>query len=282
MTFAGRIPSQILTGTVQRLTTVNSNFTDKEETMTTESGDMKLLGNFRKLIDHVSAETNYKPANADLKPSALEAQYTAASAATQDVPAKMASYKSALNDRQSSYDNLDPIVMRARNMLKASGADKSTLDNAETHVRKLLGRRKSAKPKPAAPTATGGATSPATETPATHSASQLSFENRSGNLDSFVEVVAGVADYKPNEADLKVTALRALSSDLKTKNNAVSTAFVPLSQARGARDELLYGKEDSVVSTAQLVKAYVSAAFGTQSQLYKEIKGLKFERPNKK
>lgn len=96
--------------------------------MNSESGDMKLLGNFRKLIDHVSAETNYKPANADLKPPALEAQYTAALAATQDVPAKMAGYKSALSDRQSTYDDLDPIVMRSRNMLKASGADKSTLD----------------------------------------------------------------------------------------------------------------------------------------------------------
>ena len=27
--------------------------------MPTESGDMKLLGNFRKLIDHVSGETTY-------------------------------------------------------------------------------------------------------------------------------------------------------------------------------------------------------------------------------
>lgn len=249
--------------------------------MPTESGDMKLLGNFRQLINHVSAETNYKPANADLKPAALEAQYTAALAVVEDVPAKMAGYKASINDRQSTYDDLDPVVMRSRNMLKASGADKNTLDNAETHVRKLLGRRKSAKPKPAAATATGGANPPATETAATHSASQLSFENRAGNLDAFIEVVAGVADYKPNEADLKVTALRALSSDLKTKNNAVSTAFVPLSQARGARDQLLYGKEDSVASTAQLVKAYVSAAFGTRSQLYKEIKGLRFKTPNR-
>jgi hypothetical protein len=276
----GVLAPQILAATVQKLTTVNSNFTRKEMTMNSESGDMKLLGNFRKLINHVSAETNYKPANADLKPPALEAQYTTALAATQDVPAKMAGYKSALSDRQATYDDLDPIVMRSRNMLKASGADKSTLDNAETHVRKILGRRK-AKPKSAGETALDGANPPATETPAKHSTSQLSFENRAGNLDAFIEVVAGVADYKPNEADLKVTALRTLSNDLKSKNNAVSTAFVPLSQARGARDQLLYGKEDSVASTAQLVKAYVAAAFGTGSQLYKEIKGLKFVRAPK-
>ena len=35
--------------------------------MPTESGDMKLLGNFRKLIDHVSGETTYKPSNDILK-----------------------------------------------------------------------------------------------------------------------------------------------------------------------------------------------------------------------
>src|SRR5258708_8855124 len=185
-------------------------------TMPTESGDMKLLGNFRKLIDHVSGETTYKPSNNDLKATALEAQYTAAQAATQDVPAKMASYKAAINDRQSAYDALDPIVMRARNMLKASGADKNTLDNAETHVRKLLGRRKSAKPKADPNAAPADPKTPTPAAAATHSASQLSFDNNAGNLDAFIEVLAGLTDYKPNETDLKLTALRALSNDLKS------------------------------------------------------------------
>jgi hypothetical protein len=171
--------------------------------------------------------------------------------------------------------------MRARNMLKASGADKAVLANAETHVRKLLGRRKSPKGKAQPAAAKDAANTPAVAAGKNHSTSQLSFENKVGNLDALIEVVAGVPDYKPNEADLKVTALRALSNDLKSKNNAVSAAFVPLSQARGARDQLLYGKEDSIVATAQVVKAYVSAAFGNRSQLYKEIKGLKFDRARK-
>jgi hypothetical protein len=36
------------------------------------------------------------------------------------------------------------------------------------------------------------------------------------------------------------------------------------------------------VNTALLVKTYVRAAFGQDSQLYKAIKGLKFERQGKK
>ena len=163
--------------------------------MPTESGDMKLLGNFRNLVDFVTAETGFKPANDKIKSAALEAQYTTALSAAGDVPAKTAPHKAALNDRQSAYDALDPIVMRARNMLKASGADKSTLANAETHVRKLLGRRKSpnAKPDPKAPK--DGPNTNAVEAGTNHSTSQLSFDNKVGNLDALIEVVAGVPDY---------------------------------------------------------------------------------------
>ena len=37
--------------------------------MPNESGDLKLLANFRKLIDLVSADTDFKPSNAALKPT---------------------------------------------------------------------------------------------------------------------------------------------------------------------------------------------------------------------
>ena len=48
--------------------------------MSTESGDNKLIGNFRKLIDEVSADPDYDPSNDKLKIPALESQYTAGAA----------------------------------------------------------------------------------------------------------------------------------------------------------------------------------------------------------
>jgi hypothetical protein len=93
--------------------------------------------------------------------------------------------------------------------------------------------------------------------------------------------LSNITLYKPNENDLKIASLQAFAAELKAANDAVSTNFVPLSQARSVRDEVLYTGEDSVVNTALLVKAYVSAAFGTQSGIYKNIKGLQFKRPNK-
>jgi hypothetical protein len=253
------------------LTTVSSNFTE-EKTMSTESGDNKLIGNFRKLIDEVSAEPAYDPANDDLKTTTLEAQYTAADAAVNAVNASRAPNKLAITDREDTFAGLRPLAVRSRNFLKASGAPAGVVDDAETFIRKLAGGRKSPKAKddPKTPK------DESKEGAGSGSASQMSYDNQVGNFESYIEIVKNVSTYKPNEADLKITALSAFAADLTAKSNAVSTTSAALNQARGKRDQLLYLADDSIVNTAKLAKAYVQAALGSQSQLFKKIKGLKF------
>lgn len=242
--------------------------------MPTESGDLKLLGNYRKLIDHVSADANYKPANPSIAIPALETHFAAAVASVDDVAAKNAPSKIAINDRQAAYEPLSSLMQRSFNMLKASGASKATLDDAQTNLRKVTGVRRSAKIKDDPAT-------PAVEGDKQHSASQMSFDNRRGNVSAYVAILANVPSYNPNENELKVSSLQALVADLDAKNTAVSQTFVPLSQAGGVRDGLLYLNDESVVNRAALVKAYVQAAFGRDSQLYKAIKGLDFKRQNR-
>lgn len=77
---------------------------------------------------------------------------------------------------------------------------------------------------------------------------------------------------------MKIAALEAFADELDAKNNAVITTGVALAQARTLRDQLLYTNPDSVVNNALLVKAYVKGAFGSDSALYKQIKGLEFSR----
>lgn len=110
--------------------------------MAHESGDMKLLGNFRKLIDFVSAESNYQPSNSSLTIPSLETLYTNSVSAVNDLPAKLAPNKVAVNERQIAFDALAPLVRRSRNLLKASGASQELIKDAETFVRKLTGTRK--------------------------------------------------------------------------------------------------------------------------------------------
>lgn len=242
--------------------------------MSTESGDKKVLGNFRTLIDEVSAEPNYNPANTKIKLPALNAQHTAADDAVDAVGSALAPNKLAITDRETVFGDLRALAVRSRNFLKASGASKEVAADAEQFVRKLSGGTKKGKTKATA--AGDGQPAPA-DTSGTRSSSQLSYDNQVGHFRSYIEIVKNVSQYNPNEADLKVTALTAYADDLDAKSNAVSTTSAALTQARGTRDRLLYLDEDSVVNTAKLVKNYVQAALGSDSQLYKKIKGLKFD-----
>jgi hypothetical protein len=242
--------------------------------MATESGDAKLLGNFSKLIEFVSVNLDYNPANPSLKVPALNAQKAAAVNVVADIGAKEAPYKAAVNERQEGFEGLAPTVSRAGNMFKASGAGQKSQDDLRTVSCKITGRRKTAKVKDDPNTPQG-------EAMKTHSVSQLSYENIAGNFVDLIATLKTVPAYAPNEANLTTAGLTALANDLKAKNDAVSAAFAPVSAARGLRDELLYLNEDCMVNIALLVKAYVRAILGPGSQLFKSIKGLEFKRSKK-
>jgi hypothetical protein len=120
-------------------------FNNKEAAMPSEAGDMKLLGNFRKLVDQVSADSTYNPSNASLAKSALEAQHAAAFAAVEAVSTKLAPNKIAISEREKAFAALAKLVTSSRNVLKATGVSSEVLADAETFVRKLTGTRKAPK-----------------------------------------------------------------------------------------------------------------------------------------
>ncbi|HXI23042.1 MAG TPA: hypothetical protein VNG71_04135 [Pyrinomonadaceae bacterium] len=91
--------------------------------MANEAGDMKTLGNFSKLIELVSVNADYNPANQALTVASLNAKKTAGYAAVSDVGAKQSPSKAAINDRQVEFEDLRPVVTRAGNVLRASTAD---------------------------------------------------------------------------------------------------------------------------------------------------------------
>ena len=104
----------------------------------------------------------------------------------------------------------------------------------------------------------------------------MSFVSRIDNLDKLIKLLTSVTAYAPNEADLKVTALTTLLTDLKAKNTAVITAEAPLTNARIARNDVLYKPGTGVVDTSVDVKTYVKSVFGATSPQYKTISGLTF------
>lgn len=242
--------------------------------MPNETGDMKILGNFRRLIDLVKNKPAYQPSNRLLEVENLENSLSQAIAAVDDIGVKIAPSKFAIDARQNSYAEALSLVRNSRNILKASGASKATIEDADTFARKTLGLRKSKK-KTDDPNTTSN------EASQNHSASQQSYDAILGNFRSFTEILKNEPLYNPNETKYQTATLESKANDLETKNNAVSTAFVPLNSARSNRDNLLYTGENSLCDLAAMVKAYTKALFGASSSEYKAINALSFRRANK-
>lgn len=198
---------------------------------------MKVLSNYRKLIDLVSAEPNYAPPNQKITVAALNTHHTASLAAAEDVPAKMGPNKVAITERQLAYDDLPERVTRPGKVLQGAGVAKEVAADLDTSKNKVLGRRKTPKVKDDPNTPAGKGT-------ANHSASQTSFANQRGNFRAFLAVLGAIPEYEPNDPSLKLPALTAFADELEAKDNAVNTTFVPLSQARGVRDGMLYLNDD--------------------------------------
>jgi hypothetical protein len=238
---------------------------------TNESGDMKILGCFRRLLDLISAETAYNPSNPWLKIEFLNSKLLEAENAVKQINVHLAPSKAVINSRQTLFSDTVSLVRRSRNMLKSVGVPTKTLEDSDTFSRKILGLRKSKAKEPTSATPTAEATR-------NHSASQQSYEAILGNFRGLIEIYKNEPLYKPHEEDFKVNRLMALAEEMEGKNKAVSLAFVPLNNARDLRDKLLYTNEDSLCDLAGLTKNYVKAVFGIQSSLYKSLSSLEFKK----
>lgn len=240
-----------------------------------ETGHAVNVANFNDLITFVTGYgENYNPSNNLIKPPALQAMAATANEKLASVNAAFPAYNAAVAGREVLFSPLSKLVTRVMNFLKASGASKQVYEQVNTVARKVKGTRASAIIKPEAP-AEGLAPVPV----AKHvSVSQMGYDSRAENFNKLIQLLAGIEEYNPNENDLKVESLRVLYDGLRTKNNAVIAAEVPVSNARIARNEVLYAETTGLCDVAHTTKNYVKAIFGATSPQFKQIGKLQFKK----
>jgi len=144
------------------------------------------------------------------------------------------------------------------NSFAASGAASNLIDDAKGFKRKLDGVRAGTLPK-------DDPNTPEDESAGGNSVSQQSYTQLVEHFDNLIELLSNSGKYNPNESELTIASLQALSADLKTANAAVTAAFTPLSNARITRNTSLYGDGDGLFDLAGLVKTYVKSLFGADS-----------------
>ena len=240
---------------------------------TSETGHSKNVANFENLVSYVTGYgAAYKPSKSSIMLTALQALSSSAKNAIGAVNAALPAYSNAVSAREAAFEPFSKLITRVMNALKATDTTEQVDESAKTLVRKLQGSRATAKKTEEEKKVAAAAGKEVVEI----SSSQMSYDSRLDNFDKLIKLLASVALYAPNEADLKVAALTTLHNDLKAKNTAVATATIPLSNARIARNDILYKPNTGLVDTALDVKTYIKSLYGATSPQYKQVSGLEF------
>ncbi|NOU17254.1 MAG: hypothetical protein HOO91_06810 [Bacteroidales bacterium] len=243
---------------------------------TSETGHAKNVANFDFIItDITSYGETYNPSKASLKIPALTVLSTTSKNAVNAVSVADLNLKLAKDARDAAFKPFSTLVTKIINALKATDTTVQVDETAQSIVRKLQGRRATPKKTEEQKKVAADAGKEIVEI----SSSQMSYDSRIENFDKLIKLLTSVPQYTPNEKELKIETLIDVLNDLKAKNLAVTTAEIPLNNARIARNDILYKPNTGMVDVALDVKIYIKSVFGASSPQYKKISGIKFSKP---
>ena len=243
---------------------------------TSETGHAKNVANFDELISFVTGyRESYNPSKATIKLDALKALSDHAKTSINAVSSMEPAYKSAVAAREVVFIPLSKLTTRIMNSIKATDTTVQVDENARTLARKIQGVRATAKKTEDEKKALAEKGKEVVEI----STSQMSYDSRLDNFFKLIQLLSSVPEYNPNETELKIEHLNTILDDLKAKNAAVVESYIPLSNARISRNDLLYKENTGLYDVALDVKNYIKSVFGATSPQYKQVSKIKFTAP---
>ena len=148
-----------------------------------EMGHARNVANFSKLVSYCTAYgADYNPSNSGITVEALATTQTDSQNALNSVNTALPVYQKAIAAREIAFKPLRSLITRVMNALRAANPSAELINNATTLVRKLQGRRASARLTEEERQELRSQGKEINEI----SSSQLSFDNRIDNLDKLV------------------------------------------------------------------------------------------------
>lgn len=240
---------------------------------TSETGHGKNVTNFESLIAAIDTYgASYNPSRESIQKVALQAILAASKDSINAVNTATSVNTMATNERKVAFEPLEKRITRANNFLQSCETTTQVDESARTLVRKLQGKRASAKISEEDKKALEAEGKEVNQI----SASQMSYDSQLDNLDKFISLLETIPQYTPNEEDLTIVSFKSLHTDLKAKNTDVLTSGLAASNARENRDQILYKPLVGLFDVAADTKKYVKAIFGPSSHQYKLISKLTF------
>lgn len=236
---------------------------------TSEVGHAKNIANLNLLNTNIVAlGTVYNPTNPNLLLPNLQNLYMQNFANQESVNNKVAPYSIAVDEREFIFKPLNRELSKLRKAYKATeGVTEAQLEDLMTIIRKLKGVRKEPKPE----------TNPEIEQN-NYSVSQMSYDQRTNNMDLLIALLENTPNYNPNETQYKVQTYQNKKAEMLTKTQNVANTYIPLNNARSQRNESMYYAENNLVETANRAKDYLFTILDSDSPQYKAISKIKFKK----
>ena len=166
-------------------------------------------------------------------------------------------YKNAVANREILIAPLSKKTTKSLNFFKSLNVSATDKENVASQVKKIRGDKSPKKINPET-----------TESDAI-STSQMSYDNRIANLDTYINQLSSHPQYVPNETEIQVATLQAYYQELVTASSQVNAAGNALLTARKNRNEVLYTNENNVIKLMQEVKAYLKSLGDAGTRYYK-------------
>lgn len=237
---------------------------------TSEVGHAKNIANLNLLNTYIVAlGATYNPSNPKLLLPNLQTIYTTAFTLQESVNNLVAPYTVAVDERETIFKPLNRELTKLRKAYKATqGVTQVQLEDFMTIIRKLKGIKKS-KDNPS--------TDPKDEQDS-YSTSRMSYDQRTNTMDLLISLLQNTPNYNPNENEYKIVTYQAKKASMLQSTQAVADTFVPLNNARSARNTTLYNSEDNLVDIANKAKDYLFTILDASSAQYKAIAKIKFKK----
>ena len=247
-----------------------------------ETGHAKNVANLLKLNQQIATYgLTYNPSNNAIKATVLATLYNTANTKLTTVNNLFTTWKNATNARELAFDPLAKQATQILASLQSLGIAQQTIDDFAFQTQKFRSSgSKLTKADAGIIEDPNADTANKTTLPVkkTVSVSQQSFDNLIEHYDKIIKLLASVPAYNPTETALKVATLQTTLANLKTLNTAAYTSAAKVSNARIARNKILYENPDALIVLAKAVKAYIKGKFGASSPEYGQVSSIKFTK----
>lgn len=215
----------------------------------------------------------YNPGQQNLQVTEMSVLLANARNVMDEVVDARTAFDNAVNNRQLGFRYMRTLAIQVISALKASGANRLTIEEAKAQMRKLSGKRTADR----LPVPSVNDEQPDVKT---RRARGMDYGSMVEHFTALVKIVSAEVRYAPNEPELTVPGLVNTLNTLRSLNQAVVETGVVLSKARIRRNAVFYGNEGSLFSIAMASRNYVKSVFGLASEQFQEVERLRFIKPD--